>query len=132
MYENNFYKNLIKPSYVPNGTVFKIVWPILYTLMFISLYLIIKSGGENMPLAIGLFLIQLFLNLLWSPVFFIFKKLKTALIINTFLIISVGAMIFVFYEISSVAALLQIPYFLWLFFAEKLIYEIIKLNPYRF
>lgn len=128
MYENYYYKNLVKPSYVPNGTVFKIVWPILYTLMFISLYFIIKSGG-NKTFAISLFLIQLILNMLWSPVFFIFKNLKAALIINTFLIISVGIMFFVFYRFSHIAALLQIPYLLWLFFAEKLTFEIIKLNP---
>ena len=97
--------------------------------MFLSLYLVIKSGDGNKTFAILLFLIQLILNLLWSPVFFIFKKLHAALIINTFLIISVGAMIFVFYRFSHIAGLLQIPYFLWLCFAEKLTLGIIKLNP---
>lgn len=131
MYENYFYKNLKKPSYVPSGTVFKTVWAILYTLMFISLYLVIKSGDGNKTPAILLFLTQLILNFLWPPVFFIFKRLKTALIINTFLIIILGAMIFVFYRFSPLSALLQLPYFLWLCFAEKLTLEIIKLNPYK-
>ena len=128
MFENEFYKNLKKPDFTPPSRVFKIVWPILYILMAASLYLILTSEETVKIWAILIFLFQLFLNIIWSPVFFLLKKIKKALLISIILTISVLFMIFVFYEISPLSAFLQIPYFLWLCFATVLNMKFVKLN----
>lgn len=129
MYNNEFYQNLKKPYLSPPSNAFKIVWPILYALMLISLFLIINGEGNLKFWAITIFTFQLILNILWSPIFFILQKPKIALLISIFLTISVFLMILIFFKISVLSAFLQIPYLIWLCFATYLNIGIIKLNP---
>ena len=130
MYNNEFYQNLIKPALNPPSSIFKIVWPILYFLMFISLFLVIKSESSLKTWAVWIFIIQLLLNICWSPVFFVLKQIKTVLLISIILTITVLFMIIIFYAISPIAGIIQIPYFLWLCFATFLNLEFIRLNPF--
>lgn len=130
MYNNEFYDNLIKPKITPPRHVFKIVWPILYLIMFISLFIVLKTDSSLTFWAIWSFVLQLLLNLLWSRVFFVFRQIKTALLISLLLNFSVFLMLIIFYKISIVAGLLQVPYFLWLCFASYLNLEFIHLNPF--
>lgn len=129
MYKNNFYNSLNKPSFNPPSVIFQIVWPILYLLMFVSLYLIFNSDSPLRNWAVWVFGIQLLLNILWSPVFFIFEKMRVAFLISLLLTLSVLFMVLIFFQISIVAGLLQIPYFLWLCFATVLNLCFIILNP---
>ena len=128
MFDNEFYKNLKKPNFTPPSTIFKLVWPVLYILMAISLFLILISSSSLKTIAVLVFVFQLFLNILWSPVFFILGKIRLALLISILLTISVLFMMFIFYEISILACFLQIPYFLWLCFATVLNWSFVKLN----
>ena len=129
MYNNKFYKSLIKPSFTPPSLVFQTVWPILYILMAVSFFIILGNNSPLKPFAITVFVLQLVLNFLWSPVFFIFGKIKLALLISFFMLISVGIMILLFFQISEIAGILQIPYFIWLLFATFLNASFIYLNP---
>lgn len=128
MYNSEFYKNLIKPSITPKPIVFQIVWPILYILMGISVFMILYTDGYIKFYAILAFITQLVLNILWSPVFFIFKKIRLAFVIVIALILSVLWVIYEFYKISKPAGILQIPYLIWLIFAGILNFLFIKLN----
>ena len=128
MFDNEFYKNLKKPNFTPPSSIFKLVWPVLYILMAISLFLILISSSSLKTIAVLVFIFQLFLNILWSPVFFILGKIRLALLISILLTISVLFMMFIFYEISVLACFLQIPYFLWLCFATVLNWSFVKLN----
>ena len=128
MFDNEFYKNLKKPNFTPPSSIFKLVWPILYILMAISLFLVLISSSALKTMAVSIFIFQLFLNIIWSPVFFIFGKIRLALIISILLTVSVLFMMFIFYEISVLACFLQIPYFLWLCFATVLNWNFVKLN----
>lgn len=129
MFDNEFYNTIKKPSFTPPAFVFKIVWPILYLLMFISALIIIsKETGFIKKLSLITFSIQLFLNIIWSPVFFVLKKMKIALIIAIIMTIFTGITIFLFSKISLFAGILLIPYILWLVFACILNYEFLKLN----
>ena len=121
-----WYLSLNKSKLTPPGYVFGIVWPILYLLLGISFLLTIKSPkciGFCSPLVF--FTIQMILNLIWTTVFFRMKMMKTALI----LIYSIIALTIVAFTrmlpVNSTAALLLIPYLLWLCFAStQLIYQI--------
>lgn len=122
------FESLIKPNFAPPGFVFPIVWFILYTLMGISSYIIYTSGDPNTKKALILYAIQLFLNSLWTFFFFRLGWLLFAFIWILIMIVFVILMIVSFYKIDKRAALLQIPYLLWLIFAAVLNFSIYLLN----
>lgn len=128
-YNTEWYANLIKPSFQPPSWVFGPAWSILYILMFISLVLVtrVEFGSKHLS-AYSLFIIQLILNLAWSPVFFGLHEIKTALLICITLTVLVFIMFFVFYSISKTAGLLLLPYLFWLIFASELNFQIYRLN----
>ena len=126
---NNWYANLIKPSFNPPNYLFGPVWTLLYLLMGISFYLILNSSTKTKRAnAIKLFWIQLFLNFIWSFLFFQFHFLGIALIEIGFMWISILLMITSFYTLNKTAALLQLPYLLWVSFASLLNASIWFLN----
>ena len=129
-FDSQFYNKLNKPVFSPPQWVFAPVWSILYILMFASIVIIGKNTPVYLkPAAISIFLLQLVLNLIWTPMFFIHHKIKNALFICITLTITVLFMIILFAQISKIAALLLIPYLIWLILASALNLAIVKLNP---
>ena len=126
----DFYKTIERPPLSPPGIVFPIVWTILYVLMGISFYLVItkKDMYLNKTSAYIFFALQLFLNFIWSPVFFSANEYLAAFVILVFLWLSIIGMIVSFFRISKLAGLLQIPYLLWVTFAGYLNLAIYLLN----
>ena len=125
----SWYQNLNKPFLSPPSYVFTIVWPILYILMAISLFMFLKGGMRRekiIPLFI--FVVQLALNLSWSPIFFGLQKMGLALIVIILMIILTIITIFYFYKFSKISAILLIPYLLWICFALYLNLGFILLN----
>ena len=116
--------SLVKPLLFPPKILFPIVWTILYFLMSISLYLSSKYN-KNLYKAYG---IQLILNSLWSPLFFMFKTYFFSTIELLILIIFVAIMIEEMKQENKLSAYLQIPYFIWLLFALYLNVSIYILN----
>lgn len=114
------YSTLNKPAFSPPGFLFPIVWTILYILMGISYYIIRESGSLNAPKALTTYVLQLFLNFGWSIIFFGFSQYLLAFFWLLALIITILIMIYQFYQISPIAAYLQIPYLLWCLFAAYL------------
>ncbi len=125
-----WYTTLNKPFFNPPNWIFGPVWTILYILMGIALFLVLNKKevkGEK-GTAILFFGIQLFLNLLWSILFFGLKSPVAGLLEIGILWISIVFTIFLFYRISKLSALLLAPYLLWVSFATVLNYFIWRLN----
>lgn len=118
-FDRLWYENLQRSPLSPPNYVFGIVWPILYTMMFVALILVLRTASIKSK-AVLLFAGQLFLNLIWSPIFFKYKLYSVALIDIFLLIIVLGFTIVSFYKINNVAAYLLFPYLLWLLFASYL------------
>ena len=116
--------SLVKPLLFPPKILFPIVWTILYFLMSISLYLSSKYN-KNLYKVYG---IQLILNSLWSPLFFMFKTYLFSTIELLILIIFVAIMIEEMKQENKLSAYLQILYFIWLLFALYLNVSIYILN----
>ena len=116
--------SLVKPLLFPPKILFPIVWTILYFLMSISLYLSSKYN-KNLYKAYG---IQLILNSLWSPLFFMFKTYLFSTIELLILIVFVAIMIKEMKLENKLSAYLQILYFIWLLFALYLNVSIYILN----
>lgn len=128
--KSGWYAELVKPALNPPAWIFGPVWTTLYVLMGIAAFLIWKNGGQrgDVRLALGIFGIQLFLNAIWSVIFFGTQNPGWAFI-NIFLLwlVIVWTMV-VFYKIAKPAAYLLVPYILWVSFAAYLNYSIWFLN----
>ena len=108
-----WYQGLIKSDLNPPGYVFGIVWPILYLLMGITAW-------RTFEIIKNLFYIQLFLNAIWSWLFFSFH-LPLISLIDIWLLIYVNIkIIFKVVKMDKLAGLLYTPYILWLLFASYL------------
>ena len=124
-----WYQTLNKPSFNPPNYLFGPVWTVLYILMGISLYLVLQSpSSSRSKQAFSAFCVQLFLNFWWSFLFFKFHLLGAALVEIVLIWLSIIVMITTFYRNNKVAALLQIPYLLWVTFASVLNGAIYYLN----
>lgn len=139
-----WYAGLVKPALNPPAWVFGPVWTTLYALMGISLFLVWRSsakasGGlekqhpyilENVRMlriwriGIAAFFIQLFLNTIWSIIFFGLQSPGWALVDIAALWLVIVWTMAVFYKISKPAAYLLVPYILWVSFAMYLNYAI--------
>lgn len=122
------YQSLVQPPYAPSPSIFPVIWTILYFLMGISVYLIYVSKSANKKQALGLYAAQLAINFAWPFIFFIANQYLLAFICLVVLWLIVFKMIYSFYKINKRAALLQIPYILWLTFAGYLNLGIYLLN----
>ena len=124
------FSTLNKPPLSPPAILFPIVWTILYTLMGISLYLVVTSGGEeeDVQKAVRVYGIQLAVNFLWPTFFFNLQWYLFSFLWLLFLWILVIIMLIRFSKVSKAAAYINIPYLLWLTFAAYLNLGIFLLN----
>lgn len=122
------YRSLNKPPFTPPGWIFPIVWTILYILMGIGSYMIASSRWYKKWNALLLYGVQLFLNFIWSLVFFNQQHYLLAFLILLLLWYCIFRMIAAFWSINPLAAILQIPYLLWVTFAGYLNFVIVLLN----
>ncbi len=113
---------LEKPPLEPPAWLFPVVWTILYILMGISSYIILTSDAsrEEIEDAIKIYIYQLIVNFLWPTFFFNFQWYLFSFVWLVLLWILVFIMIRKFYDISKVAAYLNVPYIIWLTFAGYL------------
>ena len=118
-----------QPPLSPPAIVFPIVWTILFALMGIGaarIYLSPASGARSRSLQ--LFLLQLTFNFFWSIIFFNLERFGFALLWLIILWVLILLMILSFRKIDRLAALLQIPYLLWVTFALYLNFGVWLLN----
>lgn len=123
-----WYTTLAKPAFNPPSWLFGPVWTVLYILMGISFWMIWTSKSKEKNRAITLFLIQLFLNAIWSPVFLGTRSLGGAFVLIVLLWAAIVLTILVFKKISKPAAWLLVPYISWVSFAMMLNFAIWRLN----
>ncbi len=121
------YNTLQKPFLSPPSMLFPIVWTILYVLMGIS-YGILKKKNLNTPDIKFVYYLQIFVNAMWSIIFFTLEWRLFAFFWIILLDILVIIMIIKFYQKNKTAGFLQIPYLLWVIFASYLNLAIYLIN----
>lgn len=125
-----WYASLKKPSWNPPGWIFGPVWTALYAMMAVAAWLVWRQGGwgkQRKPLLI--FLAQLALNALWTPLFFGLHRPGLAFAEIVLLWLAIAATIAVFRRVRRVAAWLLAPYLAWVSFAAALNFTLWRLNP---
>lgn len=121
------YANLERLPLSPPGWLFPVVWSILYLLMGISYYLYKKEYEVN-GLVDRVYYAQLFVNLVWPIIFFVWELRLAAVIWIILLFGLVGYMIYLFWNRKKVSAYLNIPYIIWVLFATYLTIGVYVLN----
>lgn len=116
-----WYQTLAKPLLTPPNMLFGLMWSILYVLLGISAAIAFRKGlNNNTRAALGLFIVQLALNALWTPVFFGLHSFTGATVV---IVLMLGEGVYLHREIKrldKVAAWLLLPYWVWLSFATYL------------
>lgn len=124
-----WYAALNKPAWNPPAWLFGPVWTALYAMMAVAAWLVWKRGGfagQRRPL--GLFLTQLALNALWTPLFFGLHQPGLAFVEIILLWLVILATLLAFRPVSRVAAWLLVPYLAWVSFAAVLNGTLWRLN----
>jgi tryptophan-rich sensory protein len=125
-----WFDSLSKPALFPPPATFAIVWPILYVLMGVALAMVVTArGAPGRGPAIAAFVVQLGLNLCWSPLFFGAHQIAAALYLLISLALAVVVTIKLFWRVRRPAALLLLPYLAWILFATLLNWQFLEVNP---
>lgn len=118
----SWYESLSKPNFNPPNYLFGIVWPILYLLMSIVSFVNAKTIYK-------LYLLQLFVNGLWSWIFFAFQSIGFAFLD---IVVLIFLNILIMKQLRETQAWLSLvlytPYILWITFASILNLSILVLN----
>lgn len=129
-YGNRWFAALVKPDAMPPGWAFGAAWTILYILQGLAVASVLNARGNRVrEIAIALFVVQLALNLAWSPLFFAAHQVTAALALIVLIFFAALATTFTFALVRASAAWLMVPYLAWLCFAAALNNDIRRLNP---
>ena len=124
-----WYAGLRKPSWNPPNWIFGPVWTALYTAMAIAAWLVWRRGSfAGQRFALSLYLKQLLLNALWSPLFFGLRNPGLAFVDIVLLWLAVLATVVAFWKTRPLAGALLVPYLAWVTFASVLNFAIWRLN----
>jgi translocator protein len=125
-----WYKSLKQPDWAPPDWAFGIIWTVIFALTAGAAV----SGWRGAPsqraaeTLVGLFAFNGFLNLLWSFLFFKMHRPDWAVIEVGLLWLSILLLIIVTVRYAKTAALLLLPYLIWVGVAAALNYQVVMLN----
>jgi tryptophan-rich sensory protein len=125
-----WYAGLNKPGWTPPNIAFPVVWTTLYVMMAVTLWLLWDRVPPSpaRTTALRWFAAQLVLNAIWSPVFFGAHATVAALIIIALMFVAIFMTMRATWPLHRAAAMLLIPYALWVAYASTLNAGIVVLN----
>lgn len=123
----DWYSNLNKPFFNPPAWIFAPVWTLLYLAIASAGWRVWYRSGE--AALWRLWITQMGLNFLWSPVFFVAQQPGLALVVIIMLLSAILSFIAVGWRVNRMAALLFVPYAVWVGFATALNAAIFLINP---
>jgi len=124
----SFYSQLSKPRWAPPAWLFGPVWSVLYFLMGVSGWLVWRSSGSR-KVALIFFCFQLAANALWSWLFFAWHRGALASVDVLVLLALIMCTVAASWRNSRLAAVLLVPYLLWVSFASLLTWSVWQNNP---
>ncbi len=124
-----WYEHLAKPRWRPPNWLFGPAWTALYICIAVSGWLVWRRVGLfGAPLAMGVYAVQLLLNAGWSACSFGLHRLDIAFAELVLLWLSIAATIAGFAPVSTLAAVLLMPYLAWVTFAGALNFTLWHMN----
>lgn len=124
-----WYAGLVRPSFTPPDSVFGPVWTVLYVLIAMALWRLIRAPARPArTTALTLHGFQLVFNMLWSVAFFGLKLPAVAFVVATALVVSLAGALWTGRRADAAASLILLPYLGWSLFALVLNGAIVWLN----
>lgn len=134
-YIEGWYAEAAKPSWTPPNWVFATVWTVLYLAISVAAWLVWRERRRRrIDRAMTLYAVQLVLNALWSPMFFALyptlgqTAIWLSLTVHMLLLGAISATIVEFWPIRRAAALIMVPYLIWVLLAATLTVGVALLN----
>lgn len=116
-----WYLSLDRPAWTPPNWLFAPVWTLLYAAMAVAAWLVWQRREDRAArIALVWFGIQLALNVLWTPLFFGFRRVDLAMLDISALWVAIIATMKNFSRIRALAGWLLLPYLAWVSFAAAL------------
>lgn len=127
----DFYSGLVQPTWAPPGWLFGPAWTALFTLMAIAAWLVWRAPAEPAARrwALGLFVMQLVANALWSWLFFAWQQGGWAFAEVLVFWVLIALTCVAFWRIRPLAGALMLPYLAWVAFAACLNWVVWQANP---
>ena len=126
---DGWYMTLNKPWFNPPNWIFGPVWTVLYLMLAIAWYwLWIDKKGKKLSKIKVLFWVQVGLNALWSPAFFILRSVELGLVVMVSLWLTLTCLLKELRIIRPKIFWVLVPYFVWVSFAAVLNLSIWMLN----
>ena len=125
----SWYETLRKPGWTPPNWMFPVVWTVLYVMIGVAGWIVWTDAPWSA--AAMVWLMQLALNAAWSWLFFGLRRIEAALLDVSLLVLAVVSFIIVAQPISTIAAVLFVPYLAWVVTAGALNLRIVQLNPFE-
>jgi translocator protein len=124
------YLALDRPAWAPDSSVFGIVWPVLYVMIGVAGWLLWRAHADRVRRTAALtgWAAQLAINPWWPWVFFGLEAFGPAIAVIVALDLVVAATIAVAWRVSRPAAVLLLPYLVWILYATALNIAIFALN----
>ena len=125
-----WYQTLRQPSWNPPPPAFAIIWTIIFSLIAlagVTAWRAAPNSRESDTL-IGLFALNGALNIGWSILFFQLRRPDWAIIELVALWLSIAGLVIACVRHSRLAALMLLPYLVWVTIAAVLNWQVIQLN----
>ena len=124
-----WYWALRKPTWNPPDWLFGPAWTLILALAaWAGVLAWTRAAPADHPTILLLFLCNIVLHMLWSPLFFNLKRPDWALIEVPFLWASIVALMLGLARYGQACVWLLVPYLLWVGFAAYLNLTIVRLN----
>lgn len=122
---------LDQPRYQPPGWLFGPVWTLLYSTMGLSISAVRRVPDHDVgrTKAQRLFAVQLTVNALWSFLFFVRRSPRAALVDAALIVAAVAATVRAIWAVHRAAAIVLLPYLVWVSFALVLNADLVRRNP---
>ncbi|GAA5052212.1 tryptophan-rich sensory protein [Erythrobacter westpacificensis] len=128
--DSPWFQALEKPALFPPPATFGIVWTVLYFMMGLAFAMVCAAWGSRLrKWAIIAFIVQLAINLAWSPTFFAARQIEQALWVIVALDVALIVTVVLFFKVRKWAGVLLLPYLAWALFATVLNWQFLEANP---
>lgn len=132
----DWYPFINKASFNPPAWVFGPVWTVLYIFMAVATWIMLSKKEKIFDLqiknlkrlAINYYFLQIMLNFLWTPIFFVLRQPVAALVLLFALFLVFAKMTLIYAKIDKRTLWFLLPNLLWLSFATILNASVVFLN----
>lgn len=125
-----WYQSLALPGWKPPDGAFPAIWTLAFSLAALSAataWRMAPNRGARDAVVL-LFSMNGFLNIVWSALFFAFRRPDWALFEVVFLWASIVVLIVALWRFARPAALMLVPYLAWVSAAAWLNLDVVRLN----